>query len=395
MHRLRNGSKHYDWGSPHAIPLFLGQSSQEHAPVAEVWIGTHPLSPSVAVDPTGAETALTDVVGDLPYMVKLLAAERPLSLQVHPSRAQAEVGYAAEEAAGVPLEAPERVYKDQNHKPEMVYALSTFDSLIGFRPTAEIIRVLSALGTPLTERLAEDLRADPGFAGIVRRIEWLLSGDITAEQVREVVAACASLASLGMDIKRAYATVGEIAEYYPEDVGVVISLMLNRMTLQPGEAAYLETGVMHAHLKGLCVEVMANSDNVLRAGLTPKHIDRAGLVTCLADGMARIARVTPDFVGDTEVYSPAHVDFALAVTQISHAAPDGVALVGTANSVVICTGGEVVVRTDTGEKVTLARGESIFLGPDDTHATVQGLGEVVQAYVPQSRAMHSRLVDVV
>lgn len=394
MHRLRNGSKHYDWGSPSAIPLFLGNSSDE-GPVAEVWIGTHPLGPSVAIDQSGTEAALTEVVGDLPYMVKLLAADRPLSLQVHPSRAQAEVGYAAEEAAGIALDAPERVYKDRNHKPEMVYALSTFDSLIGFRPTAEILRVLSALGTPLTERLADDLRKDPGFAGIVRRVEWLLSGEPDANQVREVVEACRSLAALGMDIKRAYATVGEIAEYYPEDIGVVISLMLNRMTLQPGEAAYLGTGVMHAHLKGLCVEVMANSDNVLRAGLTPKHIDRAGLVTCLSDGMARIARVTPDFVGDTEVYSPAHVDFALAVTQISHAAPDGVELVGTPNSVVICTGGEVVVRTAAGDKARLARGESIFLGPEDSRAVVLGLGEIVQAYVPQSRAMHSRLVDVV
>lgn len=394
MHRLRNGSKHYDWGSPSAIPLFLGESTAD-GPVAEVWIGTHPLSPSVAVGDDGTEMPLTELAPELPYMVKLLAADQPLSLQVHPSRRQAEVGFDAEEAAGVPLDAPHRVYKDRNHKPEMVYALSTFDSLIGFRPTAEIIRVLSALDTPLTEQLAEDLRADPGFAGIVRRIEWLLSGGVTPQQVHEVVAACAALAELGMDIKRAYATVGEIAPYYPDDVGVVISLMLNRMTLQPGEAAYLETGVMHAHLKGLCVEVMANSDNVLRAGLTPKHIDRAGLVTCLAGGEARIARVTPDFVGDTEVYSPAHVDFALAVTQISHAQPDGIELVGTVNSVLVCTGGEVVVSTDSGSKATLGRGESLFLGPGDTHALVQGLGEVVQAYVPQSRAMHSRLVDVV
>lgn len=394
MHRLRNGTKHYDWGSPTAIPLFLGESTAD-GPIAEVWIGTHPLSPSIAVDTAGHEQPLTEVAGDLPYMVKLLAAARPLSLQVHPSRAQAEIGFDAEEAAGVPLDSPSRVYKDRNHKPEMVYALSTFDSLIGFRPTAEILRVLGALETPLTEKLSEDLRNDPGFAGIVRRIEWLLSGAVPTSQVHEVVEACRSVSALGMDIKRAYATVGEIAEFHPDDVGVVISLMLNRMTLQPGEAAYLETGVMHAHLKGLCVEVMANSDNVLRAGLTPKHIDRPGLVTCLADGMARIARVTPDFVGDTEVFSPAHVEFALAVTQISHAVPDGVALVRSGNSVVVCTGGEVTISTDTGEKATLARGESIYLGAADTGAVVQGLGEVLQAYEPATRALHSRLVDMV
>ncbi|MCX6396635.1 MAG: mannose-6-phosphate isomerase, class I [Propionibacteriales bacterium] len=394
MHRLRNGVKNYDWGSPDAIPHFLG-GDVSASPVAEVWIGTHPLSPSAAVNEDGTEQPLTEVAGDLPFMVKLLAADRPLSLQVHPSRTLAEAGFDREEAAGVPLDAPHRVYKDRNHKPEMVYALSTFDSLIGFRKTAEILRVLGPLGTPLSERLVTDLRADPGFAGIVRRVEYLLSGEVGSDQVGEVVEACRRLAALGMDVKRAYATVAEIAAHYPGDAGVVISLMLNRMTLQPGEAAYLETGVMHAHLSGLCLEVMATSDNVLRAGLTSKHIDRAGLVACLADGMARIARVTPDFVVDTEIFSPAHVEFALAVSQISPAAPDGVDLVRANGSVLICTGGEVIVSTEAGDKVTLSRGESLYLSAEDRGAIVEGLGEVAHAYVPPSRAMHSRLVDVV
>ena len=394
MHRLRNGVQNYDWGSSDAIPRFLGVEASDQ-PVAEVWIGTHPLKPSAGVDADGREQRLSEVAGDLPFMVKLLAADRPLSLQVHPSRDLAAIGYDREDAAGVPLDAPERVYKDRNHKPEMVYALSTFDSLIGFRPTAEILRVLAPLDTPVSQRLADDLRADPGFAGIVRRIEWLLSEKIDPAEVRQVVAACQALADLGMDIKRAYSTVAEVAEHHPDDVGVVISLMLNRMTLQPGEAAYLETGVMHAHLKGLCLEVMATSDNVLRAGLTSKHIDAAGLVACLDIGMARVARVTPDYVdSDTEVFSPADVEFALAVTQISHAAPEGVDLVPAAASLLICTGGEVVVSTDAGEKLTLSRGESLYLGPQDRRAVVQGLGEVAQAYTPRSRAVHSRLVDV-
>src|SRR4051812_18585459 len=381
MHRLRNGVQNYDWGSADAIPRFLGDKATER-PVAEVWIGTHPLKPSTAVAGDGTEQPLSEVAGDLPFMVKLLAADRPLSLQVHPSRSLAEIGYAREDEEGVPVDAAERVYKDRNHKPEMVYALSTFDSLIGFRPTAEILRVLGPLDTPLSQRLADDLRADPGFAGIVRRVEWLLSSGVDPAEVHQVVAACRALASLGMDIKRAYRTVVEIAEHHPDDIGVVISLMLNRMTLQPGEAAYLGTGVMHAHLKGLCLEVMATSDNVLRAGLTSKHVDPTGLVACLDIGMARVARVTPDYVdSDTEGFSPADVEFALAVTQISYAAPDGVELVGTDRSVLICTGGEVVVRTARGEKVSLSRGESLYLGPGDHRAVVQGLGEVAQAYL--------------
>lgn len=395
MHRLHNGVKHYDWGSRDAIPHFIG-APEAADPVAEMWIGTHPLSPSVAIDAAGAEMPLTEVAGDLPFMVKFLAAEMPLSLQVHPSRSQAEIGFAREEEAGVPLDSPERVYKDQNHKPEMVYALTTFDSLIGFRPTAEILRVLGPLNTGLSQRLADDLRADPGFASIVRRIEWLLTESVDPAEVRAIVDACRRLGALSMDIKRAYQTAVEIAEFYPEDIGVVISLMLNRMTLQPGEAAYLETGVIHAHLKGLCLEVMANSDNVLRAGLTTKRIDPAGLVACLASGMARVARVTPDFVDyDTEVFSPSGGGFALAVTQISAAAPDGVELVRSEGSVLICTGGDVIVTTDAGEKVPLNRGESLYLSREDRGATVHGLGEVAQAYVPPSRALRSRLVDMV
>jgi mannose-6-phosphate isomerase len=395
MYRLRNGVQNYDWGSSDAIPRFLGTTAGGR-PVAEMWIGTHPVKPSVAVDSEGIEKPLADIAGDLPFMVKFLAAERPLSLQVHPSRSMAEIGFAREEEEGIPLDAPHRVYKDPNHKPEMVYALTTFDSLIGFRPTAEILRVLGPLNTPLSQRLAEQLRSGPGFASIVRLVEWLLTAQIPPAEVHQIVGACRTLASLGMDIKRAYATAVEVAEHHPDDVGVVISLMLNRMTLQPGEAAYLETGVIHAHLRGLCLEVMATSDNVIRAGLTDKHIDPAGLVACLASGMARVARVTPDFLDyDTEVFSPAGGGFALAVTQISAAAPEGVELVRAERSLLICTGGEVTVRAESGEKVVLGRGEALYLSPEDRGATVHGLGEVAQAYVPSTRSLRSRLVNVV
>lgn len=396
MLRLRNGVQNYAWGSPDAIPRFLGERP-DGTSVAEVWIGTHPLQPSTAVDSDGAAKPLSDITGDLPFMLKVLAADQPLSLQVHPSKSQAEDGYAEEERAGIPLDAPHRVYKDANHKPEMVYALSTFDSLIGFRPTVEILRVLAPLETPLTQRIVEDLRADPGFAGIVRRVEWLLSQQVTPAEVGEVVGACRALARMGLDIKRAYSTAVEIAEHYPDDVGVVISLMLNRMTLQPGEAAFLGAGIIHAHLKGLCLEVMASSDNVLRAGLTKKHVDPVGVVTCLGEtGMARIARVNPEFVlAETEVFSPADVEFALAITQVSLADPEGVSVVNAPQSLLICTGGQVEVRSGTGERVALERGDSVFLGPEDRDCVIVGLGEVAQAFEPPRRALHSRLVDVV
>lgn len=394
MHLLRNGAMNYDWGSPHAIPTFLGEGV-DGRPVAEVWIGTHPMKPSEVSLEDGSVSPLSEVAGELPYLVKLLAAERPLSLQVHPSRSLAEIGYEREDAEGIPLDAPNRSYRDRNAKAEMVYALSTFDTLIGFRPTAEILRVLGPLHTELSDRLSEDLRADPGYAGIVRRIEWLLSSEVQPDEIAEVIEACRRLAASGLDVRRAYQTALEIAELHPSDIGVVLSLMLNRMTLQPGEAAFLETGVLHAHLRGFALEVMVSSDNVLRAGLTNKHIDRRGLVACLHAGMARVARVTPDVVDtETEVFSPANVGFALAVTQVSHAIPEGVQLVGELGSVVVCTGGEVELVDETGNKLPLRRGESAFLSPDAGRVCVQGLGEVAQAYTPHRRALHSRLVDV-
>ena len=394
MLRLRNGVQRYDWGSADAIPSFLGTPS-DGEPMAEVWLGTHALNVSTAVCEDGTEKPLTAVCGDLPFMLKILAAARPLSLQVHPSTAQAQVGYAAEEAAGIPIDAPHRTYKDVNHKPEMVYALSRFDSLIGFRPTAEILRVLNPVDAPLAQRLSDDLRRDPGFAGIVRRLEWLLSAEISADEIESVVKACRDLAERGLDVKRAYATVTELFDHFPGDVGVVISLMLNRMTLQPGEAAFLETGVIHAHLRGLCLEVMATSDNVLRAGLTSKHVDPRGLVACLDTGMARVARVTPEYQGgESEVFSPADVEFALAVTQVSPADTSGVQLVRSGTSLVVCTGGEVSVRNADGDEEHLRRGESLVVTTDDGQVTVHGLGEVASAFVPLERSVRSRMVDV-
>ncbi len=394
MHLLRNGVQRYHWGSVEEIPKFMGLEPGTE-PVAELWMGTHPLKPSsVLVD--GEEKPLREIAGDLPFMVKLLAADQPLSLQVHPSRPQAEAGFAREEAAGIPRDAANRVYRDPNHKPEMVLALSTFDSLIGFRPTAEILRVLGPINTPLAQLLADALRADPGWAGIVRRIEWLLGSGVSATEVEALVKSCAELAESGIDVRRAYQTAVEISAFHPGDIGVVISLMLNRMTLQPGEVAFLETGVIHAHLKGMCLEVMATSDNVLRAGLTHKHIDAQGLVQCLNTGMARIARVNPDYLGpDTEVFSPAGVEFALATTQVSLAEPEGVSLVSKASSVVVCLGGEVTVLTADGDKVMLGRGGSLFLTEQDHHVVVRGLGEVAQVFVPSARALRSRMTAVV
>lgn len=393
MHRLSNASRDYDWGSTLNIPRFLGERP-DGRPFAEVWMGTHPLSPST-LEVDGDLVPLTDHAGELPFMMKILAADRPLSLQVHPTAQLAQVGFAAEEAAGIPLDAPHRTYKDPRHKPEMAYALTTFDTLVGFRPTAEILRVLDSLDAPLTRRLAEELRAKPGFDGIVRIVQQLLSEPVDTSEVRAVVAACHELVDQHVDVKRAYTTVIEISHYFPDDVGLVIALMLNRLTLQPGEAAFLGAGIIHAHLRGMCIEVMTSSDNVMRAGLTTKHVDPEGLVTCLERGMSRLARITPTVIGtETEVFAPEVEEFALAVTQVSRADADGAVLVGGGSRILLCTGGEVVLRNAAGQQVGMVRGDSVFAGPDDGVVRAFGLGEVAQAFRPSER-LGGTLIDLV
>ncbi len=389
MRRLNNTSRDYDWGSSEDIPRFLRESA-DGAPVAEVWFGTHPLGMSTFSSDEG-EVSLASVAGEMPFMLKLLAASRPLSIQVHPNAQQAAAGFEREERAGVPPDAPHRVYRDAHHKPEMVYALSTFDALVGFRPTAEILRVLSGIESPLARSLTDHLNARPGFSGIVRLVEMLLEEKPDVAEIDRIVAACRDLAGQGIDIRRAYVTAVEIADHHPGDVGVVISLLLNRLTLQPGEAAFLGAGTIHAHLKGMCLEVMASSDNVLRAGLTSKHLDPVGLVSCLDAGMSRFARVTPEQVGfSTDVFNPAVDEFALAITQCSHAEPEGASLPVAPQCLIVCTGGEIELVNEQGERLVLRRGESAYADAGDGSLRAIGTGELAQAYRPTFEAPDPR-----
>ena len=381
----------YDWGSTDAIPGFQ-RRRPDGGPVAEVWLGTHPLGTARYLDDQGQSRPLDHVAGHLGFMLKVLAAERPLSIQVHPNSTRARAGYDAEEAAGIPIDAPQRVYKDPFPKPEMVYALSTFDTLVGFRPTAEILRVLMPLQHPVTVALTKQLRSNPGFAGIVRLVEVLLSDPPNAATVSEIVEECRRALAEGIDIKRAYTTAVEIEKHHPGDVGVLVSLLLNRLTLQPGEAAYLGTGIIHAHLSGMCLEVMVASDNVLRGGLTSKHVDPPGLVLCLEEGMSRVARVTPQLFGtSTDVFSPTR-EFALSVTQSSQADPAGTTLPATGPRLLVCTGGEVVLFNERDELLHLRRGDAAYAHESDGELRIVGTGEIAQAYAPDGAA--GRLDDL-
>lgn len=285
---LRCGVQHYAWGSPTLMAHQFGWPVTGE-PMAELWVGDHPLLPSsvhldghwrplpdvIAADPFGwlGEVVVADYGARLPMLLKILGIGEPLSLQAHPSTAQAEAGFAREDALGIDRAAPHRSYRDDRAKPEMICSLTNMEVLCGFRDLVESQELLRSVGGPLLS-FADRLNREEDLPGVVG---GLLSLD-RAGQYRVVAAITDALASLPPSVG---SVVGKLADRYPDDAGVAVALLLNTISLEPGEGLYLPAGNLHAYLSGLGVEVMASSDNVLRGGLTPKHVDVDELVRTL------------------------------------------------------------------------------------------------------------------
>ena len=282
--------KNYDWGSPTAIPELLDRSATGE-PVAEVWFGAHwagsaelrgsglGLDEHIAADPSAAlGDSVADRFGSLPFLLKVLAADAPLSLQTHPSAEQARRGYEREESLGIDRDGAHRCFRDRHHKPELICALSEFSALCGFREPTETLELLGTVPTDALDPIRARIAAEPTPSGIGGLLEWLLRQDrqATADLVGSVVAACAAQSSLPFAPERHM--VSELGRRYRQDPAVVIALLLNLVTLQPGESIFFGPGNLHCYLRGTGVEVMSSSDNVVRAGLTSKHVDVATLL---------------------------------------------------------------------------------------------------------------------
>ena len=334
--RLTNSPRDYAWGSTTAIAELFGYAPTG-AREAELWLGAHPGSPSRVV---GSNETLIDVLDGerLPFLLKVLAAESALSLQAHPTMEQAAEGFARENAAGIPIDDPTRNYKDAFHKPELLFALSeTFDALCGFRDVDQTLHLVEPLPV-LTERLRE--------TGLRATFEWLISrGDGVDALIKQVTDAAATLEA------KEFQTVTSLAADYPGDPGIVISLLLNRVTLKRGQVLYLPAGNIHAYLDGLGVELMAASDNVLRGGLTPKHVDVPELLKVLDFTPVPVPLLAPVEVAfGVEAFRPGVPDFELL-----HVVMDA-SVELAASAIAICTAGGFVVN---GERVAL--GESLYI----------------------------------
>ncbi|OII16171.1 MULTISPECIES: mannose-6-phosphate isomerase, class I [unclassified Curtobacterium] len=381
---ITNTPRDYAWGSVTAIPELLGRTVTG-APQAELWLGAHPGSPSVVVNPAmvgGADTLLDwitaeprDALGPdrtgLPFLLKVLAAAAPLSLQAHPTPEQAREGFEREEAAGVPIDDPARNYKDPFPKPELVVALSErFEALSGFRPVAETLADVEALDAgsgrlgPLVVHLQH---------GLEDTVRWLETGDSSAQAVVQAVSDLA--AALPDDaVTPNTATVRDLGTSYPGDPGIVVSLLMHRVTLAAGEAMYLPAGNIHAYLDGLGIELMAPSDNVLRGGLTPKHVDVPELLHVLDFTAYPAPVLAPESVAaGVERFAPDGVGFAL-LRVTGDGRPVGLASGGVAPlhgpSIAICTAGAVTL-VGAQSATLLRQGESCYITPDEGDVTVE------------------------
>lgn len=347
--RLLNKIQSYAWGSLDALPALLGQPP-DGRPQAELWLGAHDSAPSLAggrplnaVIAEAPERLLGAPVarrfeGKLPFLLKVLAAAQPLSLQAHPSLAQAREGFARENAAGLPLNAPHRNYRDANHKPELLCALSEFHALCGFRAVGESVRLLRGLGVDTTLLERDGLRAF---------FTHVMTARVSLTQVRVVEG-----------FERECALAAQLLAAYPGDPGLIGALLLNYVVLQPGDALFLTAGNLHAYVRGTGIELMANSDNVLRGGLTPKHVDVPELLRVLdfTDGPVRIWR---------DDYAAPIDDFRLTRLTVN-----GDVTLPPAAQILLVTSGRANIAGET-----LTQGESVFIGADERltlsgHATV-------------------------
>jgi mannose-6-phosphate isomerase len=392
---LENTIQHYAWGSRASLATIRGARVPSEQPEAELWMGAHTIAPSI-VATNGRRSLLeltqTDANGILgsevrdtyegrfPFLLKILAAAEPLSLQAHPSKEQARAGFAREDAAGIPPDAPHRNYRDQNHKPELICALTPFFALAGFRSSDTTRRLFEILGIEALRPLAGVLSQAPEAHALRALFELTMTSEPSARQAlaSETLAACRRLAGSNAEFSNELAWGVRIGDKYPGDPGIVLALALNLVELAPGEAIYLPAGNLHAYLEGTGVEIMASSDNVLRGGLTPKHVDVPELLRVLDFRSRRPELVAVETHGVEHRYRAPAPEFALSRFDLDGAsAPVGPV---SGPEIVVVTAGTATVRRGS-ETLSLASGASAFLPPRGGHYALDGKATVFRARV--------------
>jgi len=393
---LRNSIQHYAWGSKTAIPELLGIPNPEGKPMAELWMGAHPKAPSqvliqdhwvslIDLIRSSPVPILGKKVADvfdnrLPFLFKVLASAEPLSIQVHPNKRQAEEGFKRENKLNIPLDSAARNYRDDNHKPELLCALTPFEALKGFRPVKEIVSLLSPVRPYALEGPLMELERRPDGQGMRLFFSTLmkLPNGIKEKAISDLLHRIEAHA----DDRREYEWVMELAKRYPNDIGVFSPLLLNLVVLEPGEAIFIPAGHLHAYLKGTGLEIMANSDNVVRGGLTPKYVDVDELLKIVSFDPAPVEKIMArSLPHGEEVYICPAKEFQLSLIKVRgvYSSPNKGAV-----EILLCTYGEGKFRQPGRPNVAIdvVRGKAIIV-PSVSHPyEVNGELDLWKATVP-------------
>ena len=388
MQKLINSVQNYAWGSQTALTDLYGIANPDNLPMAELWMGAHPKSSSKIEDASGQVRSLREVIdadkatllgdavaqrfGELPFLFKVLCAAQPLSIQVHPNKKASEIGFEKENKAGIPLDAAERNYKDPNHKPELVFALTPFLAMNAFREFSEIISLLQPVAG--AHNAIAHFLENPNAEALSALFASLLN--MQGEEKSHALAVLK--AALNGQQGEPWDTIRIISAFYPDDSGLFSPLLLNVVKLNPGEAMFLFAETPHAYLNGVALEVMANSDNVLRAGLTPKYIDIPELVANVKFVAKPAAELlTQPVKNGAELDFPIPVDdFAFSLHDLS---ADETAIAQESAAILFCVEGEATLHNGS-ERLLLKPGESAFVPANESPVFVSGTGRLARVF---------------
>ncbi|MDN3700435.1 mannose-6-phosphate isomerase, class I [Vibrio artabrorum] len=392
IYKLNNVIQNYAWGSYTSLSSLFGFENLNNEPQAELWMGAHPngCSKLAELDITLAEyikenskSVLGDYTanryGQLPYLFKVLAARTPLSIQVHPNKRNSEIGFERENAQGIALSAGNRNYKDLNHKPELVYAVTVYKAMNGFRPIMDIIALFDEVNIEVLSDDVAALKQAPDSQGLKALFTNVLTlADDKKDAVLEQLSRHYDRTDLSTNALQALEYSQNFANQYPGDNGVLAPLLLNIVELQPGEAMFLHAETPHAYVQGTALEIMASSDNVLRAGLTPKHIDVEQLIenTVFASMEPEQLRLKP-INREGYIHFPIPVDdFGFDIFNVTQ---EPQTIFTRSAEILMCIAGDATVESDT-QSIHLNKGESLFVSCDSPQYQLKGTGQIARVY---------------
>ncbi|MDA3813954.1 MAG: mannose-6-phosphate isomerase, class I [Candidatus Cloacimonetes bacterium] len=396
--KLRNQIRNYDWGSKTFIFNLLGREEPSPEPQAELWMGTHTQAPSRILS-NGREESLLEVIrqnpmrilgesvarkfeNELPFLFKVLAAAHPLSIQAHPNKAQARKGFKLENKKNIPLNSPERNYKDNNHKPELLCALTNFEVMCGFQPIKNIVERIKYLQLEDHIPRMKELEIDPTAKNLKKMFSDLMGKhyDDQTKKVGILVNKIAESKPRDENETLIYRWIVRLAAIYPKDMGVFSPLFLNIMKLKPGEAFFIEAGVLHTYLSGCGLEIMANSDNVLRGGLTHKKVDIPGLIKMLKFDKAGLKKIQPKFNKGEYIYQTSAEEFQLSKIIVKDNEPFVRSNISSAEIILCIEGTGSITWSDS--SLELKQGESIFIPFAVSEYSIEGSTELFRVVVP-------------